>query len=189
MTTTDIKDQQRLLPGLVPDGIWGTQSIAAAQKYLRDLMPVPNPWPTRRHASAFYGNPGDTSQHVLINVTGLGVKYDGATVTKITCNEKVADSLLRIIKRLATFPEGKQALARFGGVYNNRPIRGGSAPSIHSYAAAIDLDPENNGNHSHWPTESTMSLKVMAEFAKEGWLPAGAFWHRDSMHFEAIKHF
>jgi hypothetical protein len=27
----------------------------------------------------------------------------------------------------------------------------------------------------------------MEEFAKEGWLSAGAFWSRDAMHFQATK--
>jgi hypothetical protein len=28
---------------------------------------------------------------------------------------------------------------------------------------------------------------VMEEFAKEGWLAAGAFWSRDSMHMQATR--
>jgi hypothetical protein len=188
MTRAEIIETQRLITAF-PDGIWGPKSIAAAQKYLRDLMPKENPWPRRIHAAAFYGNPGDTTQHTQIDVTGLGVQYDRQAVTRITVNKQCADSLLRIIQRLATFPEGQLALARYAGVYNNRSIRGGTATSIHAYAAAIDLAPATNANHTHWPTVATMSIKVMAEFAKEGWLPAGAFWHRDAMHFEAIKHF
>jgi hypothetical protein len=27
----------------------------------------------------------------------------------------------------------------------------------------------------------------MEEFAKEGWLAAGAFWGRDAMHFQATQ--
>jgi hypothetical protein len=32
-----------------------------------------------------------------------------------------------------------------------------------------------------------MPIEVMEEFAKEGWLPAGAFWSRDAMHFQATR--
>jgi hypothetical protein len=32
-----------------------------------------------------------------------------------------------------------------------------------------------------------MPIEVMEEFAKEGWLPAGAFWSRDSMHFQSTR--
>ena len=188
MNRIDIIEEQKII-GVTPDGIWGIKSQAAAQAYLRDLMPSPSPWPKRNAAAAFYGAPGDARKHTQIDVTGLGVKYDNAEVTKITCNKKIAASLLRIIKRLATFPEGKQALARYAGVYSNRSIRGGTATSIHAFAAAIDLDAENNGNFTHWPTNSTMSLKVAAEFAKEGFLSAGPFWNRDAMHHEAINHF
>jgi hypothetical protein len=66
-------------------------------------------------------------------------------------------------------------------------MRGGHLPSLHARAAAIDLDPENNGNKEHWPLRSTMPLAVMAIFAKHGWLPAGAFWSRDSMHFQGTQ--
>jgi hypothetical protein len=32
-----------------------------------------------------------------------------------------------------------------------------------------------------------MPIQVMEEFAKEGWLAAGAFWGRDAMHFQATR--
>ena len=53
--------------------------------------------------------------------------------------------------------------------------------------AAIDLRPTTNGNRMHWPTASDMPIEVMEIFAVEGWLSAGAFWNRDSMHFQSTK--
>jgi len=47
--------------------------------------------------------------------------------------------------------------------------------------------PGSNGNRSHWPVASTMPLTVMVEFAREGWLAAGAAWSRDGMHFQATQ--
>lgn len=32
----------------------------------------------------------------------------------------------------------------YGGCFNNRPIRGGSRPSLHAWGIAIDMDPERN---------------------------------------------
>ncbi len=183
MTTEQIKALQRRI-GTTPDGFFGPKSIAACQAHLRKLMPSPNPWPKTDQASLtkFYGKPGDESQLVALNVSGLGVKYDGKTVNSIRCHRRVADSLLRVLQSLSeTHPE---ILAEYAGVYNNRPMRGGSTPSLHARGAAIDLDPDSNGNSTHWPTKATMPIEVMEAFAREGWLSAGAFWSRDAMHFE-----
>lgn len=175
--------------GTTPDGFWGPQSIAACQRHLQRLMPVPNPWPKQDQASlqSFYGTPGDESQFTTVPVTGLGVKYDGKPVAKILCHKKVADSLLRVLTALSKFEAGQRVLGQYAGMYNNRPMRGGSTPSLHARAAAIDLDPDTNGNRMSWPVGSSMPLEVMEEFAKEGWVSAGAFWQRDGMHHQATQ--
>lgn len=183
MTTQEIKDIQTKV-GTEPDGFWGPKSIAATQKHLRKLMPSPNPWPKSDQASlqAFYGSPGDESKLVNLDVTGLGVKYDGKPVKTIRCHTKVAASLKRILTSLSkTHPE---IIAQYAGVYNNRNMRGGTSPSLHARGAAIDLDPDTNGNHTHWPTKATMPFEVMEAFAREGALSAGAFWSRDGMHHQ-----
>jgi hypothetical protein len=51
--------------------------------------------------------------------------------------------------------------------------------------AAIDLDPDNNGNLQSWPHAASMPFEVMEIFAQEGWLAAGAFWGHDAMHAQA----
>jgi hypothetical protein len=78
-------------------------------------------------------------------------------------------------------------LEKYAGCFNNRAMRGGSLPSLHARGAAVDLDPDDNGNHIAWPTRATMPLEVMEAFAREGWLSAGAFWSRDAMHFQATQ--
>jgi hypothetical protein len=175
--------QERI--GTQPDGFWGPKSIAACQKYLRSLMPKPNPWPKtdQKSLTAFYGEAGDESQLVKLPVFGLGLRYDGAPVSHIRCHGKVAESLRRVLEEVTkTKPE---ALKEYAGVFNNRTMRGGSLPSLHARGAAIDLMPGTNGNHTAWPVKATMPLEVMEAFAKEGWLAAGAFWGRDAMHFQA----
>ena len=175
--------------GTKPDGFWGAKSIAACQRHLRSLMPRPNPWPATSQAAltAFYGRPGDESQLVNLNVAGLGVKYEGKAVKTIRCHRKVADSLKRVITALSAIPEGRAVLAKYAGVYNNRPMRGGSLPSLHARGAAIDLDPATNRNRQHWPVSATMPIEVMECFAREGWLSAGAAWSRDAMHSQASR--
>lgn len=186
MNQNQIKDIQRKI-GAEPDGFWGPKSTAACQKYLRSLMPTPNPWPgsSRSSVVAFYGQPGDEDQHAVVNVEGLGVAYEGVVKKTIRCHRKVADSLLRVLEAISKTPEGKNILANYDGCYNNRPMRGGSSTSMHAWAIAVDWDAGNNGNHTHWPTAATMPFSVIEAFAREGWLSAGAFWSRDAMHFQA----
>ena len=185
MTTIQIQEIQRKIKA-DPDGFWGPKSIAAAQKHLRKLMPSPNPWPEQDEASlsAFYGAAGDSSQLTALPVHGLGVMYDRRPVKTILCHHKVAPSLLRVLQEIAAGPHAA-ILREFAGVYNNRTMRNGRRPSLHARGAAIDLAPDSNANSTHWPIRATMPFDVMEAFAREGWLPAGAFWSRDAMHFQA----
>jgi hypothetical protein len=82
----------------------------------------------------------------------------------------------------------KLNLDLFGGCVNVRRMRGGSAWSIHSWGAAIDVDPDNN--QLKWG-------KDKAEFAKkeynafwdivedEGWVSLGRVKNYDWMHYQA----
>jgi len=191
MTKSKIIEMQKRI-GTTSDGFWGPKSIAACQLHLRNLRDYYSgsqaiPHPDQKSLTKAYGNAGDETHLVNIIVTGLGVKYDGKTVRTIRVNKACAASLLAIIQELSTIPEGQQALAQFAGVYENRPMRGGSLPSLHARGAAIDLIPSQNRNKQSWPASATMPLEVMEVFAKHGWLSAGAFWGRDAMHFQRTK--
>lgn len=187
MTQQQIKQIQSKI-GTVPDGFWGPKSIAACQSYLRKMMPAKNPWPSTSQASLtkFYGVAGNESALVNLDVMGLGILYDEKSVNTIRCHKNVAESLKRVLTAISKSPN-KNILQEYAGCYNNRKMRGGSLPSLHARGAAIDFSPSSNGNYSSWPTKATMPLEVMEEFAKEGWLSAGAFWGRDAMHFQATK--
>ena len=188
MTTAEIKAVQRAV-GTEADGIWGPKSIAACQKHLKGLMPSPNPWPASGQAALrkFYGEPGESGQGLMfLDVSSYGVRYDGAPVGRIRCHALCADSLLRVISEIARGPH-RNVLQHYAGCFNYRPVRGGGALSLHAWGAAIDLWPEKNGNKAHWPTAAAMPLGVMEAFAREGWMAAGAWWHRDAMHFQATR--
>lgn len=174
--------------GVTPDGFWGPKSIAACQRHLRALMPADCNWPGTSQAalSGFYGEPGDESKLTSLPVQGLGIEYDGKAVTSIRCHARVAESLERILEEIAAGPFAGY-LREYAGVYNNRPMRGGSLPSLHARGAAIDLSPDTNSLSQAWPVSATMPLEVMESFAREGWIAAGAFWGRDAMHFQATK--
>lgn len=172
--------------GTEPDGFWGPKSTSACKAHLARLMPHPNPWPDPDFASmvAFYGQPGDESHLVNVPSPKWIRLYDGDTrPTTIRCHEKVAESLLRALS--AAHEAAPDHVSRYFGCYNFRKMRGGRSYSKHAWGAAIDLAANTNGNHMHWPTRADMPLSVMEAFAREGWTPAGAFWSRDAMHFEA----
>lgn len=187
MTSKEIIALQKRI-GTVPDGFWGPASTAAAQAYLRSLMPAVSPWPKPDQTSltAFFGQPGDESRLVNLDVGGVLMLYDGKPVKTVRCHCKVADSLKRILTAIHR-SQWRYVLSDYAGCYNNRPMRGGSLPSLHARGAAIDLRPATNGNRVHWPTKADMPIEVCELFAVEGWLAAGPFWSRDGMHFQATS--
>lgn len=174
---------------LVVDGFWGPKSTTACQSYLRSLMPTKNPWPGTSQAElmAFYGAAGDESKLTNLAVDGLGLRYEGIPVRTVRCHSKVAPSLFRIYSELSLTDFGRTFLADYNGCFNDRPMRGGTLPSLHARGAAVDHLAGFNSNHSHWPAKATMDLRIMEVFSREGWLSAGAFWSRDAMHFQATK--
>jgi hypothetical protein len=191
MNSEEIKKMQKKI-GVVADGFWGPKSQDACKKYLRSLMPKNNPWPKSDQASLrkFYGNPGDESNLVTITLP-YPMYYDGKLVTKTRVNKKCADSLLRILTNIKNiipkYPDIKNEAEDYGGIYNFRLKRGGSSYSLHAYGAAIDLDADDNTFRDSWPMKADMPLEIMEEFAKEGWISAGAFWGYDAMHHEAVN--
>jgi len=191
MNSTEIKAMQAKI-GVEPDGFWGPKSIAACKAHLRKLMPSPNPWPKSDSASlrAFYGEAGDEDNLVSITFP-YPMYYAGKLVTKTRCHKKVADSLLRVLTsigdRWGNWRGVMEEAEDYGGCYNFRLKRGGTSYSLHAYGAAIDLDADDNQFRDSWPMKADMPLEIMEEFAKEGWIAAGAFWGYDSMHFQATQ--
>ena len=188
MNKTEIMEIQKRI-GVEPDGFWGPKSIDVCKKHLRSLMPTPNPWPKsdQKSLTAFYGNAGDESKLVNLDVVGLGVKYEGRTVKTVRCHQKVAASLHRVFTELSKFEAGRKALTEYAGCFNDRPMRGGSLPSLHARGAAVDNSPDTNRNKQAWPVSADMPIEVMECFAREGWLSAGAWWSRDAMHEQATQ--
>lgn len=189
MHRSEIVDMQRRI-GTTPDGFWGPKSIAACQRHLRRLMPSPSPWPATTQAALtrFYGQPGDETQLVEIRFP-YRMYYEGKLVARSRCHRRVHDSLLAVLTEIGDRWSAKRGVMEeaedYGGVYNNRPMRNGNLPSLHARGAAIDLDPDDNGNLMPWPVAADMPLEILEAFARQGWVSAAAFWGRDAMHFQA----
>jgi hypothetical protein len=191
-----IRIQERI--GTDGDRFWGPQSIAACQKYLRDMMPSPAPFPVEGSDkfNNFFGPHGEEGGYTppgkQINLP-FNIYYDSKPVRKLTVHEKCADSLLRVFERLAeAYPDKAYREAAgilvYDGLYNPRLKRGSvNSWSMHAWMNAIDINAGKNGNATSWPVKATMPIEVMECFAREGWLPAGAFWGRDAMHFQATS--
>lgn len=202
MNQAAIKEMQRRvgLSGADVDGFWGPKSIAACQRHLKGMMPA-NRFPTQaevQRGTSVFGRNGEPNGYEppgrSIRLPFVLHLYGDASkpVPTLAPHEQVADSLLCVFQRLAeaypTKEERKAAgILDYYGLYNPRPMRGGSAWSMHAWKIAIDLDAARNGNVTHWPSRAVMPLAVMECFAREGWLPAGAFWSRDAMHFQATR--
>lgn len=177
---------------LLVDGFWGPRSQSACRAYLRSKMPKNNPWPASDQASLrrFYGEPGDEKNLVMIEFP-YPMFYDGQRATRTRVHRRCAESLLRVLvsikSMLPSHPGARDEAEDYGGIFNFRPKRGGTTWSLHAWGAAIDLDADDNSFRDSWPMKADMPLEIMEEFAKEGWLSAGAFWGYDAMHFQATR--
>ena len=115
----------------------------------------------------------------------------GPRVKRFTANRLVMPSLIRIFNKILKFYGNYENLAAhrmniYGGCYNYRPTRGGSRLSVHSWGAAIDIDPENNPLGKKWKNNSGMiPVEVIEIFKEEGWVWGGDWTKPDCMHFQA----
>jgi hypothetical protein len=70
------------------------------------------------------------------------------TVSTFSCHARIEAPITSIFAEAAKhYGEDefrRLRLDRFGGCYNFRPMRGGTALSMHAWGAAVDLDPERN---------------------------------------------
>ena len=156
----------------------------------------PNNWPKmdEKSMTAFYGKVG-MRQVTLELPYPMRLAWDKKViVVEITCHERVKESLKRVLTQvLAAYglPKIKEmGLDLFGGCLNVRKQRGGSNWSIHSWGAAIDIDPERN--QLKWKRDrATLDNpeydKWWEIWEKEGWVSLGRLKNYDWMHIQAAK--
>lgn len=143
-----------------------------------------------------YGKPCDVSNHVVITLPyEMKLAWDLKTrVKKITVHKLVAKNFENVFNELLSH----YGLAKieelgidiFGGVFNCRKMRGGNSLSRHSWAIAIDLDPDRNQLKETSKTArfARPEYKAMIDiFYKNGFIGYGREKNFDWMHFEIAK--
>lgn len=140
-----------------------------------------------------YGNPGDESNLITIDLPyPMRVAWDlNTTVNKMRCHKLIAPNLKAVFEEILAhygLPEIQRlGIDLYGGCYNFRKMRGGTSWSRHSWAIAIDLDPERNSLKSTSKTAkfAKPEYKAMIDiFYKHGFMSLGREKNYDWMHFE-----
>lgn len=198
-----------LNPGVI-DGYWGPSTNTAVNQYLyykenKAIPPIWRPedivdtiadvWPKAYtpEFDAFYGPAGESQ---LVKITfPYQMKIAWNTSQKVSstrCHQKVADSATRVFAEVLKH-YGRQRISElkldyFGGCYNNRPIRGGTKASMHSWGIAFDFDPVRN--QLEWGRDRASFARPEYDawwkiWEAEGWVSLGRTKNFDWMHVQA----
>ncbi len=195
------------------DGFWGPQTQYAFEllqhrENYGDWPPLwrdwvlpntnPNNWPDENEAAltAFYGPP--CNEAALVNVDlpyTMRLAWDlNTSLNRIRCHNKVADSVRRVLTAALQHYGNQQLrelrLDRFGGCYNPRRKRGGSAWSTHAWGIALDFDPDRN--QLSWGRDRATLARPEYErwwqlWEAEGWVSLGRKANYDWMHVQAAR--
>ncbi|TVQ05332.1 MAG: M15 family peptidase [Balneolaceae bacterium] len=210
-TYIQITAQERNIDVGPVDGLWGPRTNAAFDElayqlehgapqpsWRPDEIVVSNPrnWPVQRTAefNNFYGERG--TQLVMIDFPyEMKLAWDLRTKTRRTrCHARIADSLQRVLQKVKEI-YGEDNISRlqldhFGGCYNDRPIRNGSLPSMHSWGIALDFDPSRN--QLNWGRDRASLAHPdyydwWSCWEEEGWISLGRKRNFDWMHVQAAR--
>lgn len=164
---------------LTADGIPGPKSLQAMSDCLANggkektvVSSAPSSkYPNRAGMVDFYGaagNPDCTAGSVVLPFS-FAIAWDQSQqITRFSCHKLLAAPLTSIFaeaaKHYGEIDYRALRLDQFGGCYNYRNVRNGTSLSIHSWGAAVDLDPSRN--QLSWGRDK-------ATFAKRDYEP---FW-------------
>jgi hypothetical protein len=185
------------LNGLLSDGVVGNMTWSLLSLHNNGNNKQKSiKWPEQNYDSmvSFYGQVGE-NQTQLVLPYKLKLAWDkNIEIEKITCHKLVADSLFNIFEStLKNYGEqkiGDLRLNLFGGCLNVRKMRGGSSWSVHSWGAAVDIDPDNN--QLKWgAARATLAGRDYYKFwdivEQNGWVSLGRERGYDWMHFQAAR--
>jgi len=142
-----------------------------------------------------YGTPNETGAGYLVSLSlpyPMRIAWDvDTTVSRIRCHKDVVDNFAAVFKDLLDhygYEKIKElGIDLFGGCFNYRKMRGGSAWSKHAWGIAIDLDPARNKlkETSRTARFARPEYKPMIDiFYKHGFISLGREKNFDWMHFE-----
>ena len=151
---------------------------------------------TTQAAIKKYGTPNETGAGYLVRINlpyPMRLAWDtDTTVNSIMCHKLVADRLSSVFNELMIeygYNKIKElGIDLFGGCFNYRRMRNGSAWSMHAWGIAIDLDPARNTLKETKRTArfARPEYKSMIDiFYKHGFIGLGPEQNRDWMHFES----
>lgn len=151
---------------------------------------------TTQAAIKKYGIPNETGVGYLVRINlpyPMRLAWDtDTTVSTIMCHKLIADRLTSVFNELMVeygYNKIKElGIDLFGGCFNYRRMRNGSAWSMHAWGIAIDLDPARNTlkETSRTARFARPEYKPMINiFYKHGFESLGVEKNRDWMHFES----
>lgn len=151
-------------------------------------------WPkdTQAARNTFYGDPGkgEIAHQMVPVVPPFAMYYEGKRVKAISFHRRAAPALLAALNEIWDYCQHDQAridaagVSKYAGAYNHRLVRGSKTKwSNHAYAAAIDLNAEENGLYA----KGNMPQFVIDAFCRQGAMWGGWYTGRkDPMHFEFV---
>jgi hypothetical protein len=150
---------------------------------------------TTQQALKKYGTPNETGAGYLVTLNlpyPMRIAWDtDSTVSRMRCHKDVAakfEAVFRDILAHYGIEKIKElGIDLFGGCFNYRRMRGGSAWSKHAWGIAIDLDPARNTlkETSRTARFARPEYKPMIDiFYKHGFISLGREKNYDWMHFE-----
>ena len=150
---------------------------------------------TTQQLIAKYGKPTQDGKAYLVSIAlpfPMRLAWDKNTkVTKMRCHkliaQKLSNALLEILQVYGLPKIQELGIDLFGGCFNFRAMRGGSDYSRHSWAVAIDLDPERNQLKTPY-SKSNFAKPEYAQlhtiFEKHGFENLGKVKGYDAMHWQ-----
>ena len=142
-----------------------------------------------------YGTPNETGAGYLVTIKlpyPMRIAWDtDSSVSTMRCHRLVADKFLAVFNDLLSrygYDKIKElGIDLYGGCFNYRRMRNGSAWSMHAWGVAIDLDPARNTLKETKRTArfARPEYKPMVDiFYKHGFISLGREKDFDWMHFE-----
>jgi hypothetical protein len=151
--------------------------------------------PSTDQLSAKYGKANKTGKGYLVWIDlpfPMRIAWSrNKKIKRFQCHKLIATRLLNVFNELLAH-YGYDTIVElgidlYGGCFNYRLMRGGTELSTHSWAIAIDLDPDRNLLHESAKTArfARPEYKMMIDiFYQNGFINLGVEKNYDYMHFQ-----